>query len=83
MAQKVSIDEMADAIMEGLEEYAELAADEVKKAVRKTDDCIKVVQVMDDILSDCFFSSTYNPIVGDDDWIFLSPGVSGLFPSYL
>ena len=36
MAQKVSIDEMADAIMEGLEEYAELAADEVKKAVRKT-----------------------------------------------
>ena len=36
MAQKVSVDEMADAIIEGLEEYAELAADEVKKAVRKT-----------------------------------------------
>ena len=35
MAQKVSVDQLADAIMEGLEEYAELAADEVKKAVRK------------------------------------------------
>ena len=35
MEQRVSVDEMADAIMEGLEEYADLAADEVKKAVRK------------------------------------------------
>ena len=33
MAQKVSVDQLADAIMEGLEDYADLAADEVKKAV--------------------------------------------------
>ena len=36
MAQRVSVDHLRDAIMEGLEEYADLAADEVKKAVRKT-----------------------------------------------
>ena len=41
MAQKVSVDEMADAIIEGLEEYAELAADEVKKAVRKAGKTVK------------------------------------------
>ena len=35
MAQKVSVDLLADAIMEGLDEYAELAAEEVKTAVRK------------------------------------------------
>ena len=41
MAQKVSVDQLANAIMEGLEEYAELAADEVKKAVRKTGRTVK------------------------------------------
>ena len=35
MSRNVSIDEMADAIMEGLTEYASLATDDMKKAVRK------------------------------------------------
>lgn len=35
MSGNVSIDEMADAIMEGLTEYASLATDDMKKAVRK------------------------------------------------
>ena len=33
--KRCSTDRMADAIMEGLQEYAGLAADELKKAVRK------------------------------------------------
>ena len=37
----VSIDQMADAIMEGLEEYRELASDEVKKAVKKSAKLVK------------------------------------------
>ena len=41
MAQKVSVDQLADAIMEGLEDYADLAADEVKKAVRKAGKTVK------------------------------------------
>jgi len=32
---KVTVDQMADAIMEGLEEYNQLAADTVKKAVKR------------------------------------------------
>lgn len=36
MSRTVSIDEMADAINEGLKEYATLASTEVKKAVRKS-----------------------------------------------
>lgn len=35
MSRNVSIDEMADAIMEGLTEYADLAAEDMKKAVKK------------------------------------------------
>ncbi len=34
--KKVSIDEMASAINEGLQEYAELATEDMKSAVRKT-----------------------------------------------
>ena len=41
MAQKVSVDQLADAIMEGLEDYGDLAADEVKKAVRKAGKTVK------------------------------------------
>ena len=36
MSRRCSIDELADAINEGLKEYAELTAAEVKSAVRKT-----------------------------------------------
>lgn len=35
MAGRVSIDQMADAIMEGLTEYADLATEDMKKAVKK------------------------------------------------
>ena len=35
MGQRVSIDGLADAIMEGLTEYADLATEDMKKAVRK------------------------------------------------
>lgn len=36
MSQNVSIDQMGDAIMEELEKYADLAADELKAAVKET-----------------------------------------------
>lgn len=36
MSQNVSIDQMSDAIMEELEKYAHLAADELKAAVKDT-----------------------------------------------
>ena len=41
MSRTVSIDEMADAINEGLKEYATLASIEVKKAVRKSAKTVK------------------------------------------
>lgn len=41
MAQKVSVGQLSDAIMEGLDEYAELAAEEVKTAVRKAGKTVK------------------------------------------
>ena len=41
MNRTVSIDEMADAINEGLKEYATLASTEVKKAVRKSAKTVK------------------------------------------
>jgi len=41
MSRTVSIDEMADAINEGLKEYAELAASDMKKAVRKSAKTVK------------------------------------------
>ncbi|MCD8337956.1 MAG: HK97 gp10 family phage protein [Lachnospiraceae bacterium] len=40
-SRTVSIDEMAEAINEGLEEYATLAADEMKAAVKKTAKSVK------------------------------------------
>ena len=40
-SDRVSIDGMAAAIMEGLEEYAELATADMKKAVRKAGSNIK------------------------------------------
>ena len=39
--QRVSVDRMADVIMEGLTEYAELAADVMKDCVRKAGDTVK------------------------------------------
>ena len=36
MAMKVSIDQMASVIMDGLKEYADLATDDLKAAVKKT-----------------------------------------------
>ena len=39
--RKVSIDQLSDAIMEGLNEYADLAADSVKNAVKKAGDTVK------------------------------------------
>ena len=41
MSETVSIDHMADAIMEGLNEYADLAADEMKAAVKKSAKTVK------------------------------------------
>ena len=40
-SEKVAVDQMADAIMEGLQEYADLAADEMKTAVRKAGRSVK------------------------------------------
>lgn len=36
MSEKVTIDDLRDAVMEGLKEYAGLAADDMKDAVKKT-----------------------------------------------
>lgn len=36
MSRNVSIDEMSDAIMDGLEKYKDLAADDLKDAVKET-----------------------------------------------
>lgn len=41
MGQLVSVDAMASAIMEGLEEYVELATSDMKKAVRKSAKTLK------------------------------------------
>lgn len=41
MSDRVSIDEMASAIMEGLTEYADLATDELKKSVKKAGKAVK------------------------------------------
>ena len=41
MAQTVKIDQLADAVMKGLENYAKLAADDLKKDVKKAGDTVK------------------------------------------
>ena len=41
MMEKVKIGELADAIMEGLEEYKDLATDEMKKSVKKSGKTVK------------------------------------------
>ena len=40
-ADRVPIDRMASAIMEGLQEYADLATDDLKKAVKKAGKSVK------------------------------------------
>ena len=39
--QKISIDQLSDAIMDGLNEYSDLAASSVKKAVKKAGNTVK------------------------------------------
>ncbi len=41
MAGTIDIDALADEVMKGLEEYADLAADEMKAAVKKAGDTVK------------------------------------------
>ena len=41
MSDRVSIDGMADAIMQSLTEYADLAAEDMKKAARRAGDSVK------------------------------------------
>ena len=41
MNRKVSVDEMDDAIMECLEEYAKVSTDDMKDAVKRTADTVK------------------------------------------
>lgn len=41
MGNTVRIDELADAVMEGLVEYADLATEDVKKAVRKVGTAVR------------------------------------------
>ena len=41
MAQTIKIDQLADTVMKGMEEYATLAADDLKKDVRKAGDTVK------------------------------------------
>ena len=41
MSDRVRVDQLAAAVMEGLTEYAYLAADELKKAVKKAGDSVK------------------------------------------
>ena len=46
MADKVSVDKLASTIMEGLEEYKELATDNLKKAVKNAGNTVKK-EIMD------------------------------------
>ena len=39
--ERVTVDRLADAIMEGLQEDADLASDEMKKAVKKSSTTVK------------------------------------------
>ena len=41
MSDRVTIDQMASAIMDGLTEYADLATDELKKSVKKAGKTVK------------------------------------------
>lgn len=41
MAGNISIDELADAVMEGLTEYANIATEDMKKAVRKAGNTVR------------------------------------------
>ena len=41
MNERVSIDQMASAIMEGLQEYADLATDDLKESVKKAGKTVK------------------------------------------
>lgn len=41
MSRTISVDELADTIMEGLEEYADLATEDVKSAVKKSAKAVK------------------------------------------
>lgn len=41
MNERVSIDQMASAIMEGLQEYADLATDDLKQSVKKAGKTVK------------------------------------------
>ena len=41
MSDRVRVDQLAAAVMEGLTEYADLAADELKKAVKKAGNSVK------------------------------------------
>lgn len=41
MAGTIDVDALADEVMKGLEEYADLAADEMKAAVKKAGDTVK------------------------------------------
>ena len=46
MQHEISVDEMARTIASGLQDYANLADAEVKKAVRKTANSVKRVQLL-------------------------------------
>ena len=41
MAQTIKIDQLADTVMKGMEEYAKLAAEDLKKDVQKAGDTVK------------------------------------------
>ena len=41
MGQTIKIDQLADTVMKGMEEYAKLAADDLKKDVKKAGDTVK------------------------------------------
>ena len=41
MSRSISVDELADTVMEGLEEYADLATDDMKSAVKKSSKLVK------------------------------------------
>ena len=41
MADRVSIERLAETVMEGLRDYADLATDDMKKAVKKAGDAVK------------------------------------------
>ena len=59
MSQTIKIDQLADIVMKGMEEYAKLAADDLKKDVKKAGDTVKKTRETSDSIQVVVHSKRY------------------------